>query len=58
VAGGERGLEIALAEHKSVDRGSGDDGGVARLAADQRYLAEGLVIEPKAIASKPRLPPP
>ena len=40
LAGGERGLEIGLAEHISVDRVSGDDGGVARVAADQRYLAE------------------
>ena len=40
LAGGERGLEIGLAEHISVDRVSGDDGSVARFAADQRYLAE------------------
>src|SRR5947199_6931430 len=40
LAGGERGLEIALAEHIGVDLALRDDGGVARLAADQRNLAE------------------
>jgi hypothetical protein len=40
LAGGERGLEIGLAEYISVDRVLGDHGGVARLAADQRNLAE------------------
>ena len=39
-AGGERSLEIGLAEHIGVDFAFGDDGGVARLAADQRNLAE------------------
>src|SRR5271155_5980933 len=39
-AGGERGLEIGLAERIGVDFAFGDDGGVARLAADQRNLAE------------------
>src|SRR5438034_10983962 len=40
LAGGERGLEIGLAQYIGVDLALGDDGGVARLAADQRNLAK------------------
>src|SRR5215471_15082956 len=40
LAGRERGLEVGLAEHVSVHFGLGNDRGVARLAADQRDLAE------------------
>src|SRR5437870_1586867 len=40
LAGGERGLEIILSQHIGVDLLDGHDCGVARLAADQRYLAE------------------
>src|SRR5882724_4259566 len=40
LAGGERGLEILLSEHIGVDLPYGHDCGVARLAADQRHLAE------------------
>ena len=40
LAGGERGLKIGFAEHISLDLAEGDDSGVARLAADQRDLAE------------------
>src|SRR5438270_13437827 len=39
-AGGQRGLEIGLAEHIGIDFALGDDGSIARLAADQRNLAE------------------
>src|SRR5690242_10079012 len=39
-AGGQRCLEIGLAEHIGIDFALGDDGGIARLAADQRNLAE------------------
>ena len=47
-AGGERGLEIGFAEHISVDIALGDDGGVARLTADQRNLAEEFPGDPAA----------
>ena len=40
LAGGERGLEIAFAEHISVRRLWGNDSGIARLAADERNLAK------------------
>src|SRR5215471_10307113 len=40
LAGGERSFEISLAEHIGVDLAFGDNSGVARLAADQRDLAE------------------
>src|SRR5215472_12726244 len=36
----ECGLEIGLAEHVSIHLTLGDDGGIARFAADQRNLAE------------------
>src|SRR5690242_11593663 len=41
-AGIDRGVELLLAQHISLDRRGGDHAGVARLAAHQRQFAEKL----------------
>ena len=36
----DRRLKVGLAKHESIERLGREHGGVARLAADQRYLAK------------------